>query len=173
MTTRPGTRPQAHGTRLLAELPALRRFLSRLIGPRGVIDPEDVLQEVMERALRYAHTFDTGRAMGPWLRRAAFRVYLDQRRTSERLPAGGDAVADAPAREPAHTEAIAHRDEVRNLLSRLAPMQREILDRFHHRGQTLREIGAALGLPEGTVKSHLHRARRRLAAVGDDDGGTR
>ena len=49
------------------------------------------------------------------------------------------------------------------------PKSREVVERFHRDGQSVATIGSELGLPEGTVKSHLHRARRRLAARGGEE----
>lgn len=42
-------------------------------------------------------------------------------------------------------------------------IERRVLLEFHQDGRSVREIARALGSPEGTVKSDLHRARRRLA----------
>ena len=49
------------------------------------------------------------------------------------------------------------------MLEHLDTTEREALVRFHARGESVREIATSLGLPEGTVKSHLHRARQKLA----------
>ena len=71
--------------RLVAELPGLRAFLRRLAssgGSRG--DVEDLVQEVVARALRYRAAFDPTRALGPWLRGTALRTFLDHR--AERAP---------------------------------------------------------------------------------------
>jgi DNA-directed RNA polymerase specialized sigma24 family protein len=37
-----------------------------------------------------------------------------------------------------------------------------VVERFHTQGRPIPEIAAEMGIPEGTVKSHLHRARRRM-----------
>ena len=55
------------------------------------------------------------------------------------------------------------RDTVEELLGRLSPVEREVMVRFHQREQLIVEIARELRTPEGTVKSHLHRARRKLA----------
>ena len=109
-------------------------------------------------------------APGPWLRRVALRVWLDLLRKSRRGPrraegaevelvATGDAVAE-------HARALAAREELDRLLARLAPLEREVLERFHRAGHSIARIAVELELAEGTVKSHLHRARRRLAEAG-------
>jgi RNA polymerase sigma-70 factor (ECF subfamily) len=49
------------------------------------------------------------------------------------------------------------------VLARLSSLERALLLRFHAQGRSVHELAAELGLPEGTIKSHLHRARRKLA----------
>ena len=44
----------------------------------------------------------------------------------------------------------------------LTPHQREIVILYHHNGRSVHQIADLLGMPEGTIKSHLHRARRRM-----------
>jgi DNA-directed RNA polymerase specialized sigma24 family protein len=57
------------------------------------------------------------------------------------------------------------------VLAVLRPLEREVLLRFHQNMESVREIALATDMPEGTVKSHLSRARRRLAelpSLGDE-----
>lgn len=145
--------------RLVAELPALRAYVSRIA--RGA-DIDDLLQEALARALRYRGSFETGRAVGPWLRSVAWRVVLDRRkrRTPESL-----------TQEPPDAKAIVGSraddvDELNHALSALSDVERVVLVRFHGHGESVQEIAAALAMPAGTVKSHLHRARRKLAGGG-------
>lgn len=149
--------------RIAAEIPRLRRFLGRLNGRRAA-DLDDLVQESLTRALRYRESFDGRRALWPWLKRTAFRVFLDQR-SSGRLDFE-EGIAEAPARDD---DGVAQRDEVNRLLAALPAIEREVLLRFHRDGRSVREIAAERGAPEGTIKSHLHRARRRLAARRDEE----
>ncbi|MEM7310436.1 MAG: sigma-70 family RNA polymerase sigma factor [Planctomycetota bacterium] len=145
--------------RLEAEIPGLRRFLGSLGGGQ---ESEDVLQDALTRALRYRGAFDPARPLGAWLRRTAFRALLDHRARLGRRPAGLGAEVEAlTARE---APGPAAREEVERLLQRLSTVEREVLVGFHQRGESIAELAARLALPPGTVKSHLHRARRRLAA---------
>jgi len=154
--------------RLAAEIPRLRGFLGKLNGSRGA-DVDDQVQESLARALRYRESFDGRRALWPWLKRTAFRVFLDERRAARlRFEEGVEAVAEVPVPDRAG-EGIAQREQVRRLLASLPAIEREVLTRFHQGGRSVREIAAALALPEGTIKSHLHRARRRLAEWGSEE----
>jgi RNA polymerase sigma-70 factor (ECF subfamily) len=146
-------------TALLAELPRVRSLLRRLSGLRGEVD--DLVQEVWLRAHRYQASFDPAGSLSGWLATTAYRVFLDDRARRARAPvAAGEASAGwhaRPGSDPAEVE------RVERLLASLRPIERDVLLRFHRDGASLREIASALALPEGTVKSHLHRARRRLA----------
>ena len=150
--------------RLAAELPLLRAFAARLVrGSNPPIEADDVVQEAATRALRYRASFDPERALGPWLKKLALRIYLDRRALLLRDEAHREQWARSKSRREDEDEgALERRETLARLSSRLSAREREILLRFHHRGETLREIAAALKLPEGTVKSHLHRARRKL-----------
>ena len=151
--------------RLLAEIPYLRAFLRRLMGGLAhAADGEDVLQEVMSRALRYRDAFDRRRALRPWLRTTALREWLDHRERRRREPVAlGERESElhAPVADEAGSAA-----SVESLLRPLSAIERDVLVRFHRDDCSVREIAETLGMPEGTVKSHLHRARRRLAALG-------
>ncbi|MGE3171015.1 MAG: RNA polymerase sigma factor [Planctomycetota bacterium] len=133
-------------------------------------DAEDLVQEALAKAWRYRASFvpgassDGGRA---WLMRAAFRAFLDHRRRVG-APAAVDpselAQRAAPGRCPA-----ADRDELARALLPLRPLERALLLGFHGERCSLDELARRHGLPRNTVKSHLHRARRRLAAPEDPE----
>jgi RNA polymerase sigma-70 factor (ECF subfamily) len=163
-SAQPADEPQlALEARLAAEAPGLRAYLRRVagVGARSA-ELDDLAQAALERALRYRKSYDPARPLGAWLRTIALRVVLDQRAARVR-----DA-ASAPSNELAAREdaTVEHRDELARVLAPLSDVEREVLVRFHGRGETVEELALALRLPEGTVKSHLHRARRKLAERG-------
>jgi RNA polymerase sigma-70 factor (ECF subfamily) len=146
--------------RIVAATPRVRAFLKRL-DPQEV---DDLLQETLTRALRYRCSHDGKRKVEAWLNGIAFRVFLDQRKARTRRPEClGDAVDElASARALPDPE---ERERLENALGRLGEIEKRILLLFHGEGRSVAEISGELGLPEGTVKSHLHRARRRIAAL--------
>lgn len=149
---------------LVDELPRLRAFIARLVGQRiPRIDPDDLAQETAARALRYRDSFDANRPLGPWLAKTALRLYLDRRaallRDQEQQFELGRSLEAREARPQTRLE---DRESLARCAARLSARELDILLRFHQRGETLLEIAAALGMPVGTVKSHLHRARRNL-----------
>ena len=144
---------------MIAETPGIRAFLGVRAGPLGR-DLDDLVQDVLARALRYQGRFDPQRDLGPWLRTLARRVLADQ--APRRAPEAPE--APEPAARP-RSGGVEDREEVQWWLRSLPRSEREVLVRFHAQGESLPEIAAALRLPLGTVKSHLHRARRRLTEV--------
>jgi len=154
--------PHALEDRILAHIPRLRAFLRKLSG--SAQDAEDLVQDTLERSLRYRDTFDARGSLPGWLMKTAFRCYLDLREQRRREPGPlADANLVVAITNPSPVEA---RDLVGHLLRQLSPIEQDILLRFHHRRETLAEISRDLDMPVNTVKSHLHRARRKLAEGG-------
>lgn len=149
--------------------------LSRALGKRGVSKDRaaDLAQEATLRALRARASYETGRDILPWLLLIAWRVELDERR--RRKTPGGvraqggdrkdldrtDTSAGPAGDEVAMREA---RSRVERAVSDLAGVRRQIVDLFYRDGLRIAEIAERLGVAEGTVKSHLHRAREEIAA---------
>jgi RNA polymerase sigma-70 factor (ECF subfamily) len=156
--------PRALEQRLAEELPGLRAFVERLgRGSLPRVEAEDVVQDAAERALRYLQSFDAQRALRPWLRAVALRTFLDRREALRREHERREDFAESTdAQEDRAESAVDDRDHVARLVSGLSQVEREVLLRFHQQGQALKEIARALRMPENTVKSHLHRARRKL-----------
>lgn len=142
------------------------RLLRHLASPRrrvAGLEPTDLAQEVNARALRYRASFEPGRALWPWLARVAERVVRDQRaRSAGEAWEPGEVESAADGRDDPR-DAIDARDTLALGLAALDERERRVLLDFHQRGRSVRQIAREHDLPEGTVKSHLHRARRRLA----------
>lgn len=68
--------------------------------------------------------------------------------------------AHVPSAEP--QQRIEDRELVKEMLENLAPVEREIVKRYHLAGQSYREISTALDIPENTVGPTLSRARAKL-----------
>jgi RNA polymerase sigma-70 factor (ECF subfamily) len=58
-----------------------------------------------------------------------------------------------------------NRIELERCLERLPQIQRDVITLFYLQEKSVEEVARMLDLPEGTVKSHLHRARLALAAM--------
>jgi RNA polymerase sigma-70 factor (ECF subfamily) len=126
-------------------------------------DAEDVAQDAFVRAYaRFAQLRDRGRFRA-WLVRLTFRLALDRQRAVRRRGNLERAAGEPPAPGPSASNV----DPVQ--LSRLW----DAIDALPHKlrwpivlsaihGHDVKEVAALLGVPEGTVKSRLFLARRRL-----------
>ncbi|MFO7298832.1 MAG: sigma-70 family RNA polymerase sigma factor [Actinomycetes bacterium] len=135
----------------------------RMLGDREAA--LDVTQETFITAFRKAHQFQGNSAVGTWLYRIAVNNCYDwlrrhKRRRAEALPEGWDQADPASTEE---VEAAAHRHEIQVALAALPSEYRAAVILSDIEGMALPDVAAALGVPVGTVKSRLFRARRILA----------
>lgn len=137
----------------------------RLLGHRE--DAEDLVQDAFIRALDRIGTVEPGRAFAPWFFRLLTNLALN-RRKSRALRRTEDVPDAAYSSEPSPAERT-ERGEVRErfeeALLELSEKQRLIVTLFEVDGQTSAEIAAALGMSDGTVRWHIHQARRVLRAA--------
>jgi RNA polymerase sigma-70 factor (ECF subfamily) len=129
-------------------------------------DAEDVAQEAFLRAHRsFASLRDRDRFRS-WLVRTAFRLALDHRRGQKRRQAREDAAReDAAARASAEDE-VARREvsaAVAAAVDALPEKLRIVTVLAAIEGRDVASVARLLELPEGTVKSRLHLARKALA----------
>ena len=131
-------------------------------------DAEDVAQEAAVRAYRSFASLRNRDSFRGWLVRTAWRLALDRRRSDRRRGAREQAVV-AVADPPPSTEAIAAarqaQERVWQALDRLPEKLRIVVVLGAVEGHDTREVAALLGLPEGTVKSRLFRARQQLTEI--------
>ncbi|MGC3968209.1 MAG: RNA polymerase sigma factor [Pirellulales bacterium] len=135
----------------------------RMVGHRQ--DAEDVAQETFVRVLRSLAQWDSSREFMPWLLAiAANRCRTLLGRRSKRPTASSD-VEFAPDGRPDRHAALQTAEEVQCALVGLREEYRQAFLLFHVDQLSYAEIGAALEVPLGTVKTWVHRARLELASV--------
>jgi RNA polymerase sigma-70 factor, ECF subfamily len=128
----------------------------------SAVDAEEVAQEAVIRAWRHQSKCYGRAAQDAWIRQIARREAL---RAHARRRALGEREATLPAEayedDPGYARVISTL-VVNQLLRRLRPRQRQLIALRY--GEDLTQTGVAeqLGIPEGTVKVQLHRARSRL-----------
>jgi RNA polymerase sigma-70 factor (ECF subfamily) len=131
---------------------------------------EELAAETFARALHGVARYDHGRADAlPWLYGIAANLARRHRRTElRRLRAyartGHDPLADEHADAPARLDAAAAGPRLAAALAALKADDREALLLLAWADLRYDEIAVALGIPVGTVRSRLHRARRVLRA---------
>lgn len=128
---------------------------------------EDVVQEAFVRALANLDRFDPRYRFSTWIFTIARRVYLNM--AQKHRPAPDSEAVDRAVDASVGPDAGAERSDLSEALDRalwqLNETQREVVILFHQFDWTIALIARHLDLPEGTVKSHLHRARRRLREI--------
>jgi RNA polymerase sigma-70 factor (ECF subfamily) len=139
---------------------------------RMVADTEhtrDLCQEVFLRVHRQLHQFRFESALGTWIGSIAFSVasrHLRRRALALDDEADLDAIVlERDGREFDLAEACADADLLRRMhaaIEALPPVQRAVVVLYYLEEQGLEAIAGITGMPEGTVKSHLFRARLRL-----------
>lgn len=130
-------------------------------------DAEDVAQEAFLRAHRSFASIRDRERFRAWLVRTTFRLALDRMRGERRRMRREDAAAlEAPV-AAASTEEDAElremRAQVAQAVASLPEKLRLVMVLVAIEEQNLASVGRLLELPEGTVKSRLHRARKELA----------
>jgi RNA polymerase sigma-70 factor (ECF subfamily) len=153
------------------------RVAYRVVGHRE--DAEDLVQDAFLAAHQYLDSFEVGRPFGPWIVRIVLNRGANLRRSRARRSTEPETegVSDAPSALE-ETERSDTGRVLREALETLPERQRLIVTLFDVDGLTSAEIGAMLALAPGTVRWHLHEARRHLRRVlgrffGDDHGRSR
>jgi RNA polymerase sigma-70 factor, ECF subfamily len=126
---------------------------------------EDVAQEAMLRAYRSFHRLRERERFRAWLVRVAFRLALDRIRAKGRRERH-ERAAMGELREASVENVVASREFERQValaLDELPEKLRIVMVLAAIEGYNTREVANLAALPEGTVKSRLFLARRRLA----------
>jgi RNA polymerase sigma-70 factor (ECF subfamily) len=145
----------------------------RVIGdPRAA---EDVSQDVFVSFWERPDAFDPGRgSLRTWLgtlthRRAVDHVRREEARRRRAEREAGRAVAAPDVEEMA--TALLTAERVRAALDVLPEEQRRAVQLAYFGGRTYRQVAETLGIPEGTAKSRLRLALRRIADALEAEGG--
>jgi RNA polymerase sigma-70 factor, ECF subfamily len=141
---------------------------SGIVGP----DREDVAQQVMLDAFRSLSRYRGTSRLSTWVYSLALRRVADHFRSPQRrdVPSGGPGDDTFPPSPPAPgvlapDEQAARREEadrVRRAVARVAEPERAVLLAYYLGEMSVTEISRTLGIPEGTVKTRLHRGRHAM-----------
>lgn len=144
---------------LVEKLPLLKKRARRLAGNKH--DAEDLVNDTIMRALRSRNQFEMGTNLGSWLMTIMRNDYLGkmkraywQRDRLVKLHAEKDFVTQNPV-------AIIELKQVKKAIEKLDPIHRDFMERMAD-GDDNAGLSKEFGLPAGTVKSRLSRAREQL-----------
>ena len=151
------------------------RFTLRLL--RNETKAEDIISEVFLDVWRQAGRFEGRSQVSTWLLSIArFKALSALRRRSEvELDEETEGSIEDPGDDP--DIALQKKDKaavLRRCLQTLSPEHREIVDLVYYHEKSVQEAASILSIPEGTVKTRMFHARKKLAelmrAQGIDQG---
>src|SRR6516164_6892925 len=140
------------------------RFVLRITGNAAL--SEDIVSEVFLEVWRRPGRFEGKAQVSTWMFAIARNKALQALRSRWQKPSDGDGAAEVVdnADDP---EAAVHEKSrsivLRKCLSRLSPAQREIVDLVYYHEKSVAEVAQIVGIPAGTVKTRMFRARSRIA----------
>ncbi len=125
---------------------------------------DDLAQETFVRAWDKLSSFAGQGRFVSWLMKLAYNEFLQSRRKAKRYSAAVDRFGNEPT--ASHNQAVsagaADSSDLEVVLAVLSEDERSVMVMSFALGLSHAEIGGVIGMPIGTVKSHIHRARRRI-----------
>jgi RNA polymerase sigma-70 factor (ECF subfamily) len=170
--------PDADVCRLLAAGERDRAFERLLTAYRGRVyrlalgyvrtpaDAEDLAQEAFVRLWRALPLYDGRASFSTWLYVIARNACLSELRRRGARP---EAALDDEAADPAGASGVPSPSDLRmdceTMVEMLDQPQQRIVRLFYLEERSYEQVAEMLDMPINTVRSHLHRARKRLAAL--------
>ncbi len=132
-------------------------------------DAKDAAQEAWIKAYRALASFRPGAKFATWIFTICYRVCCDRLARRKRFTGEEPADYADPSAGPERLyEAAEESVRLRAAIDALPEKYRVVVTLFHLQGKQYEEIASVLGMPLGTVKTHLFRAKDLLrAALGD------
>lgn len=136
-------------------------------------DRKDVAQDIYLKVYRHLNGFKFQSKLSTWIGRIAYNTCLNRlgkKQPNLYLAAGHDDPEEGGGKEvfraSEETDRQLLQKELKGLIAteiaRLPPLYQALIGLYHQQELTYQEIGGITGLPEGTVKSYLFRARKIL-----------
>ncbi len=153
----------------------IHRYIAGRLGPDAA---DDLMAETFLQAFRGRDRYDPARAgVRPWLYGIATNLIGRQRRAEVRFykaiaRTGVDPAVESPMESVTdRLSAEGMRRDLAAALSRLNAGERDVLVLVAAGGLGYEEVAQALGVAVGTVSSRMNRARKKMRAMLEADGG--
>ena len=160
----------------------LYRLAWRLAGSKA--EAEDLFQELLIKAYGKIDDLATIDQPGPWLCRVMYNLFIDEKRrfarqrmhTVEEGQLAGDGIEGLAGADDSGSDPVAENQRIERIqrldtaLAQLSDEHRIVVLLHDSDGYKLNEIQEFIGIPIGTIKSRLHRARARLREILSNDG---
>lgn len=151
-------------TGLITLVPELRGRALRLAG--NMAAAEDLVQDTIERALKFADQYQLGTNLRAWAFQILFSVFVTRYRRTRRernalrILANDPCAWTQPDARPVNPDLMRG---ARRKLDALPTGFRQVVELVDLEERSYREAADTLGVPVGTVMSRLHRGRKMLA----------
>ena len=161
-----------HNTRAFDQLvrkyqsPIRRFFLHQTCGDEPLSD--DLAQETFIKAYTGLASFQGLSNFATWLYRIAYNVFYDYIRTRKETDDLDTARVDAQCYT--RQKDIGQEMDIYRALATLKEIERTCITLFYLEDQSIEKIAGITGCPAGTVKSHLSRAKQKLATYLKQNG---
>ena len=153
----------------------LYRLAYRFCGNRE--DAEDLVQDLLTKLYPRRKELEKVEKLRPWLVTSLYRMFVDGTRRQKRSPlelidnevAFYETAANSdvtPDQDLAEDQRI---DNIQAAFQRLTEEHRVLMTLHDIEGYRLVELQEMLGVPVGTLKSRIHRARARMRAMLESD----
>ena len=156
---------------MLTAVPSLRAFAISLSG--NIDRADDLVQETLLRAMANIDLFQPGTNMSAWLFTILRNLFRSEYRKRRREVEDVDGLHVDSLKSPPQQHSRLEFEEFRRALAKLLPDQREALILVGASGFSYEEAAAICESAVGTIKSRVHRARRRLVELLSSDSADR
>lgn len=142
---------------------SLRRFLLGLTKGNAPL-ADDLAQETFLKAYLSIRSLEGVTRFRTWLFRIAYNEFVNNLRRERKFDTSSDEdypdIADENPDEP-----IISAESLSEAITQLSETQRAVIQLFYYEDFPVSRISAVTSLPQATVRSHLFRARNRLAVI--------
>ncbi|MBF0407557.1 MAG: RNA polymerase sigma factor [Candidatus Riflebacteria bacterium] len=131
---------------------------------RNLEATHDLMQEAFTKAFVNLHTFRLDGSFSAWFMTICRNLAINQfhRRKLEEYHLQDDRCEE---KNGDFSNDLIKKEEVQKAMSHLTDVQRQVVEMKYFWDLNCKEIGKALNIPEGSIKSHLFYARLRLLEV--------
>jgi len=158
----------------------MKRYKSKIFSyllrsVRNYEDAEDITIEVFFKAYRALGDWQPKAKFSTWLYKIAANLAIDYHRAQSRHPVYALDDNDIPESKLIATDLVSNPVKqleekergriIREAVDQLSPKQKAVFLLTRYEGLQLKEAAETLGMAEGTVKIHLHRAIKRLQTL--------
>jgi len=123
---------------------------------------KDITQETFIAAYYKLASYNPEYRLGTWLFKIATNKALNYLQKAKREITNSEAIIDSVISTDPTPQARAEDAELHACVERLHPKYRAVISLYYWHGKSYQEIANIVGVPEGTVKGWMHRAKSQL-----------